>query len=167
MRLLIAFVAAMLPAVPPAAQDVWQGRRAAFFGVTFLDTSHEGQLAGPRADEAARVAMLRDYIADALVAHGLDLVDLEPVRAELDRVANPADCYGCDVRMARRLGAELAVVSEVQKVSNLILTMNVVIRDAATGAPVRARAVDIRGNTDDSWLRGMRSLLRNGIFRDG
>jgi hypothetical protein len=67
--------------------------------------------------------------------------------------------------MAQRLGADYAVVSEVQKVSNLILTMNVVVRDAETGAQVRARAVDIRGNTDDTWQRGMRYLLRNGIFR--
>ena len=53
--------------------------------------------------------------------------------------------------MAAKLGARYAVTSEVQKVSNLILSMNVVIRDAATGDAVRAYAVEIRGNTDESW----------------
>ena len=157
---------AMLPGHAVVAADLWQGRAAAFFGVTFLDTSQEGALNGPRADESARVGMVEDLLAGTLVERGLRLVDLAPVQNELDRTANPADCYGCDVRMARQLGADYAVVSEIQKVSNLILSMNVVVRDAATGEQVRGQAVDIRGNTDVSWLRGMSYLLRNGIFRE-
>ena len=38
--------------------------------------------------------------------------------------------------------------------------------DAATGDMARAMTVDIRGNTDDSWTRGMRYILKNGIFSD-
>ena len=56
---------------------LWQGRTAAFFGVTFLDTSHEGELNGPRADEAARVAHGRGRSSPRrCAAHGLQLVDL-------------------------------------------------------------------------------------------
>jgi hypothetical protein len=154
----------LVVAGPLRAQDAWQGETAAFFGVTFLDTSHEGELNGPRADETARVELVEAYVARTLEEHGLQLVDIAPVAEEIARIANPADCYGCDARMAKRLGARYAVVSEVQKVSNLILSMNVVIRDAATGDTVRAMAVDIRGNTDDSWLRGMRYVMERGIF---
>ena len=156
---------ALLLAAPAAAQD-WRGAKAAFLGVTFLDTSQEGETAGPRADETRRVARVEAQLADALRAQGLTLVPLDPVADELARYANPADCSGCDARLAAKLGARYAVTSEVQKVSNLILAMNVVIRDAASGAPVRAQAVEIRGNTDDSWTRGMRYLLENGIFKD-
>jgi Protein of unknown function (DUF2380) len=155
-----------LAAAPATAQDAWQGQKAAFFGVTFLDTSIEGELNGSRADETARVALVEDYIAHTLVEHGLELVDLAPVENVLRLIANPADCNGCDARMADRLGARYAIVSEVQKVSNLILSMNVVVRDANTGAMLRGMAVDIRGNTDESWLRGMRSVLTHGIFTD-
>jgi hypothetical protein len=167
MRGALVVLVAMLVGFPAAAADLWQGRGAAFFGVVFLDTSQEGELNGARPDEAARLAMVEDYLAEALAEHGLRLVDLAPVQAEIDRIANPADCNGCEVRMAERLGADYAVVSQVQKVSNLILSMNVVVRDAATGTLLRGMAVDIRGNSDDSWLRGMRYLLKNGIFRDG
>lgn len=153
-------------ASPGVAQDPWAGASAAFFGVTYLDTSYEGEAHGPRADEAARVAMVADQIAAALEAHGIELVPLDPVAADLARYRNPADCSGCDVRFAAELGADYAVTSEVQKVSNLILSMNVVIRATDTGAQVRAYAVDIRGNTDESWTRGMRYILRNGIFKD-
>jgi Protein of unknown function (DUF2380) len=157
----------LLLAAPAAADDLWQGETAAFFGVVFLDTSLEGELNGLRPDETARVKLVGDYLADAFAARGLALVDLAPVQAELDLIANPADCFGCDARMAGRLGARYAIVSEVQKVSNLILSMNVVVRDAATGATVRGMAADIRSNTDESWLRGMRYILENGIFREG
>jgi hypothetical protein len=153
-------------AAASAAPVDWQGRTAAFFGVTFIDTSHEGELNGPRVDEAARVEQAEAQIAAGLEERGLELVDLGPVAEELARTANPSDCNGCEVRMARRLGADLAVVAEVQKVSNLILSMNVVVRAAATGEPVRALAVDIRGNTDESWRRGIGYILRNGIFID-
>jgi hypothetical protein len=69
--------------------------------------------------------------------------------------------------MARRLGARYSVVAEVQKVSNLILSMNLYIRDAETGARLRGLAVEIRGNTDESWMRGIRYILRNAVFREG
>lgn len=149
-----------------SAQDIWQGQTAAFFGVIYLDTSVEGEIGGPRADETARVSRVNQLLADALVAHGLTLLDLAPVAEELDRVVNPAKCYGCELRMATELGARYSIVSEVQKVSNLIQSMNVVIRDVETGATVRAKAVDLRGNTDDAWDRAMRYILKNGIFTE-
>lgn len=153
-------------AFPAWADPRWEGERAAFFGVTFIDTSTEGEMNGVREDEAARVAMIEDYIADALEAEGLTLVDLAPVQEELDRTMNPAKCNGCEVRMARELGARYAIVSEVQKVSNLILAMNIYVRDTDDGGQVAGQAVDIRGNTDDSWQRGARYILTRNIFPD-
>ena len=160
------FLALLFAAAAAAAPVDWQGRKAAFFGVTFIDTSHEGELNGPRADEGARVEQAEAQIAATLEKHGIGLVDLGPVEEELARTANPSDCNGCELRMAQRLGADFAVVAEVQKVSNLILSMNVVVRASATGETVRALAVDIRGNTDESWRRGIGYIFRNGIFTD-
>ena len=48
----------------------------------------------------------------------------------------------------------------VQKVSNLILNINVEVRSEA-GATRYRGSVDIRGNTDESWLRGVRRLAEN------
>lgn len=154
----------LLAATPATAAEPWEGATAAFFGVTFLDTSHEGELGGERADETARVALVEDYVRTALEEQGLILVDLAPAAEELARTVNPAHCNGCDLRMAQRLGARYSIVSEVQKVSNLILSMNLYIRDAETGAQLRGLAVDIRGNNDESWTRGMRYILTRAIF---
>jgi hypothetical protein len=68
------------------------------------------------------------------------------------------------VELARRDGAAFSIVGWVQKVSNLILNINLVIRDTATGQRVAAGSVDIRGDTDESWTRGLSYLLRNRIL---
>ena len=159
-------LALLFPSGALLADEMWQGRTAAFFGLTFLDTSHEGELRGTRPDELARVELVEDFVRERLAAEGLELVDLAPVADELERVLNPASCNGCDIRMAEALGADYAVVGEVQKVSNLILSMNLYVRDVETGRPVEGLAVDIRGNTDESWLRGMRYILDRHFFAD-
>ena len=41
------------------------------------------------------------------------------------RCMRGVNCGGCDMRLARRIGAELAITGTVQKVSNLILNMNI------------------------------------------
>ena len=64
---------------------------------------------------------------------------------------------------ARKAGAKISVTGWVQKVSNLILNINLVARDVATGRIIGAGSVDIRGNTDESWSRGLTYLLRDRL----
>ena len=150
--------------LPAAARPAESG---AVMAVVFLDTSTEGELTGMREDEAARLAAFEARLAEAFAAQGLQMIDRAPVQAELDRVQNPANCNGCDAKAAAHLGVDLAVSAEVQKVSNLILTFNVFVREAGTGRMLRAGNADIRGNTDESWRRGLDWILRNRIFAAG
>ena len=66
-------------------------------------------------------------------------------------------------RLARDLGAALSLTGTVQKVSNLILNINMVVRDVATGKVVAAGSADIRSNSDASWFKGVDWLLRHRI----
>lgn len=139
--------------------------KVAFFGLTMLDTSLQTTVQGQDPDEIARLAMLEALVAERFDDEGYTLVDLAPVQTDLDRVVNPAKCYGCDTRMAAKLGADYSLVGEVQKVSNLILTINLQMRAADSGEMVKGGVVDIRGNTDESWTRGMRYILKNRFFK--
>jgi Protein of unknown function (DUF2380) len=47
-----------------------------------------------------------------------------------------------------------------------MLNVNVVIRDAATREQMFAGNVDIRGNTDESWRRGVRYLVKNRLLEE-
>jgi hypothetical protein len=169
MRLPFAIIAAAWLGSPAGAQDLAPlepGASVAFFGLHLIDTSAEGEINGARADEAARLELLEDEVRQRFLDEGFELVELGPVAEELARTRNPADCNGCDLRMAAELGADYALVGEVQKVSNLILSMNLALREVEGERLVRMLAVDIRGNTDESWLRGGRYILDNHVFRD-
>jgi hypothetical protein len=155
-----------LPGAAPALEPLDPGASVAFFGVHFIDTSTEGAYNGVREDETARLALLEDSVRQRFIEEGFELVDLAPVAEELERTRSPADCNGCDLRMAERLGADYSLVGEVQKVSNLILSMNLALREVETDRLVRMLAVDVRGNTDESWLRGGRYILNNHFFAE-
>ncbi|WP_134724926.1 DUF3280 domain-containing protein [Paracoccus luteus] len=137
---------------------------AVWFGLHFIDTSTEGAIQGVRADETARIAMIEDFIADDLTARGFTLI--EPPADKVAAIKNPVNSNHRDTRIAAGMGARYAISGEVQKVSNLILAVNLYVRDAQTGKNVRAGAVDIRGNNDESFRRGYSYLLRNIIFRE-
>ncbi|MBC7142001.1 MAG: DUF3280 domain-containing protein [Rhodobacteraceae bacterium] len=141
------------------------GARVAFLGITFIDTSTEGAYDGERPDQTARIGLLEDAVRERFAAEGFEIVDNAPVADELAATVNPADCYGCEVRMAGKLGADYVLVGEVQKVSNLILSMNLVMREVESGAMIRGLSVDIRSNTDTSWLRGLNYILKYNFFK--
>jgi len=52
----------------------------------------------------------------------------------------------------------------VQKVSNLILNVNLYMEDAASGKMEFVKSVDIRGNTDESWRHGLDYMLRHYLL---
>lgn len=149
---------ALVVALPLSAQA--RGLRVAIFDFELIDTSLEGATNGPRADETARLVRLGDQLRTLVTSTGkLEVIKIAPVRAEANKASLQA-CGGCDADFAQRLGAELSITGSVQKVSNLILNINLYVRVVATRAPLVAMSVDIRGNTDESWSRGLEYLVR-------
>ncbi|WP_299963681.1 DUF3280 domain-containing protein [uncultured Roseobacter sp.] len=146
------------------ASGVHAEEKVAFFGLTLLDTSLQTTARGETGTEQQRIDMLEEMVAARFRDEGYILIDVEPARAQIDRVVNLAKCYGCDTRIATDLGADYSLVGEVQKVSDLILAINLQLRAATTGEMVKGGVVDIRGNTDESWQRGMRYILKNRFF---
>lgn len=118
---------------------------------------------GPRSDEQTRLSALDTALRDALVHSGCCVqVDLTPIAQQAQGI-DLRSCGGCEMDMARKVGATISVTGWVQKVSNLILNINVVARDVTTGKVISAGSVDIRGNTDESWSRGLSYLVRERL----
>jgi hypothetical protein len=135
----------------------------AIFAFDLNDTSLQGEVQGHRADEQQRLAALDTQIRDILARSGCcTAMDLRDV-AEQARGMDIKSCNGCDVALAQKVGAKISVTGWVQKVSNLILNINVVARNVSTGNVIEAGSVDIRGNTDESWSRGLAYLLRDRL----
>jgi hypothetical protein len=135
----------------------------AIFGFALVDTSLQGEMQGRAADEQKRLAALDTQLRDILTRSGCcEPIDLSDI-AQQARGMDMRTCDGCDVALARKAGAKISVTGWVQKVSNLILNINVVARNVSTGRVLDAGSVDIRGNTNESWSRGLSFLLRDRL----
>lgn len=121
----------------------------------------------PFPEAPARLAMISQRLRDGFAREKLyEVVDRGPFAAAIDaarKSQNLLDCNGCELELARAAGAERIQLGWVQKVSNLILNINVEVRDAASGKTVLMKSVDLRGNTDQSWQRGIDYLLRDMV----
>ncbi len=138
--------------------------KVAVFDFELVDTSLQGEIDGPRSDERDRLLRAGDQLRRELDSSGkFSLIDIAPVNAAAHG-ANLQACGGCDVQLANKIGADLAITGAVQKVSNLILNMNIYLRDVHTGGVVAVMSADLRGNTDESWSRAMSYLVRNRLL---
>jgi hypothetical protein len=140
------------------------GPRAAVFPFELSDGSIEGELAGPRPDETLRLALLTEELRQlAARAAGYEVIDLAGLTAEIEKVTPLYKCNGCEADLARRVGAEIAITGYVRKISNLVLKIFIFVRDTETGKITRAHHASIKGNTDETWLRGVRYIVANGL----
>jgi Protein of unknown function (DUF2380) len=147
----------LIGGTPSAAAE-----RIVLFDFELINTSLEPT----RPDEEARLAMISSLLrAEFARRDDFEVLDATPLAEEVERLYLRG-CNGCELKLARRLGAELAGLGWVQKVSNLILNINLQVRDVTSGRLTHAGTVDIRGNTDESWRRGLRYLLERRIFRE-
>jgi hypothetical protein len=159
----IFWLAALLLLAPSEASRAQDKIKIGFFGFELINTSAE-----PTSDaERRRIARLGEILIEMLEESGrYEVVPLSPeLQAKIAANANITGCNGCELDYAREAGVDVAAFGVVQKVSNLILNENLYMR-RADGAPYYARSVDIRGNTDQSWERGMRYLLRNYFLKE-
>ena len=135
----------------------------AIFPFSLDDTSLVGEMQGSNPAQQQRLHALDTQLRDALTRSGCcTVVDLSPVAQQVSE-ADLRQCNDCDVALARKVGAKISVFGWVQKVSNLILNINLVVHDVATGRVIAAGSVDIRGNTQESWSRGLSYLLSDRL----
>jgi hypothetical protein len=149
----IAASTAAHPADPP---------RVAFLGFAIINTSLEPT----KPEEDARLRMLDRMLKEKLDASGrFMLVRIPPdLQQEIANGPEIRDCNGCERGYAVKAGADWAAWGTVQKVSNLILNINLYMEDAESGRLQFVKSVDIRGNTDESWRHGLDYMLRHYLF---
>lgn len=115
---------------------------------------------------ARRTAELASYVRDAMAASDrYRLVPLDTGSDAYRRFENASgrvfECKRCVAELGRALGTEFVAHGWVQRVSNLIINLNVEIIDVDTGRVYDRATVDTRGNTDKSWRDGASYLLRH------
>ncbi len=118
----------------------------------------------PTTADAARLPHLSDMLRQLLADSGrYQIVATDSFKGKA-QAEDLRSCGGCAEDYARSLGAQLAVTGQIQKVSNLILNINVYIKDVGSKAPEHAYSVDIRGDNDDSFDHGIKYLVKHEIL---
>ena len=157
-RLLPGLLLGLLIAGPVAAEEA--PRRLALFPVELIILGGESA----NAAELARLDLVHDLLVEHLEPHGVVAIDTSAADSKIRRYASLTGCNGCEIALAAELGADIAGVAWVQKVSNLILNINLKLTDVTTGRLLKLGSVDIRGNTDETWSRGAVYLINRRLF---
>lgn len=118
------------------------------------------------AAQRRRLTALHAQLQDELGRAGLyRIVDPALAQAAIDealsRQANLYRCPDCIVAAGRAAHADLAMSCWVQKVSELILNVNVEVFRVASERSLLAKSVDMRGNQDASWTHAVHHLVRS------
>lgn len=137
------------------------------FDLTFPKTEEDFYFArrGPSPDEQRRLVLAREDLIKRLVDDGrYEIVDLSSIAEELKEAQPFETCNGCEVDLAQKVNAELVMTSSIDKISETHLSLNVAIIDVAKSRLVSNASVLIQGNTDESWLHGVKWLAKNRLL---
>lgn len=151
-------------AVLPGASNAANPHNTAFLGVHF---QNDNEMYEPTSDaERKRIEKVGQVFTTKLAeSTKYRFADVSPdLKARIAAGQAPGECGGCEVDYGKELGTEWVAWINVQKVSNLILNMNVYIADVHANKMVFVRSVDIRNNSDEGWERAINYLLKNYLL---
>ena len=141
--------------------------KTAVLEIEMLDMSQQPGMRTTNAEEARRLELASGELRRLLAESGqIAPIDIAPLAALVRDKGPVFKCNGCIEEIGQAAGAELVVSGYVQKTSNLILSFVLTVTDVATGKVVRGAQVDIRGNTDETWLRGIRWMVKNRLLSE-
>ena len=128
-----------------------------------IDEMRDYETDEARAAQQQRLFLIDDALRKEFEQRGMYRVVDNNVAAKLiadeKALQDLRQCNGCELDIGRALKADVIVIGWVQKVSNLILNINIEVKDVASGKTLYAKSVDLRSNSDKSWLRGIRYMV--------
>jgi len=146
------------PVLAAPSETVSSRPKTLVFDIYFDNTSMEP------VSEAERQRIKRVSEALRTALSQTDAYDVEFASdADFSSMRGTSQCSQEERALARKQQAKLVGCPWLQKVSNLILNLNLVIEDVETGKAIKGGSVDIRGNTDQSWDRALKYLMSEHI----
>lgn len=152
-----------------AAQAAYAAPKAAIFPFDIRDVEQEGELIPKFKDEdLRRMKLVAGELAALMTSSGTyEVVDLAPLAKDVEDASPFSKCDGCEVAIAQKAGADLAVTGYVDKLSDALISLQLFARETSSGKVVKSMSAEIRGNTDELWLHGIRWLWKNRFNATG
>ena len=156
--LLIGLGSIGISATSAAIAEITKPQKVAFVGFRIINDAIE-----PVSEaEKNRAKLLDRILVKQLQNTGrFEFVPIPTAIAEeIDKGPFIGECNGCEIDYGKKVGADLIAWGTIQKVSNLILNLNVYMGSVQSGQMTYIKSVDIRGNNDRSWTKGLEWLLK-------
>ena len=157
-----AWLCIWMPAIA-AETDLRAPKSAAVMDFELINEMRDYETEDTQAAQQRRLILIGDTLRQEFDQRGMyrtidnnaatDLIANQKSRQDL------RNCNGCELDIGRALGADVIILCWVQKVSNLILNVNIEAKDVASGKTLYTKSVDLRGNSDKSWLRGIHYMV--------
>lgn len=154
-------------AVWPCSADAPAPVKIAVFDFELNDRSAGGGIIAADAADSQHLKMSTEEARNALSASGrYSIIDTGSVAAELASAGGILHCNGCDGPLASKLGADQSMIGLVTRVNRTEYTLQVLIRDAHTGAVMTNAFTGLRMGANYAWPRGVKSLMKNRILAE-
>ncbi|HKQ25493.1 MAG TPA: DUF3280 domain-containing protein [Burkholderiales bacterium] len=153
---------------PTALATAWEAdapapKIAAVMDFELIDDMRDYERPEVKDAQDRRIGLISDALRQELLQRGMyrlaDNAAAAKLISNLRAQQDLRDCNGCEIDIGRALGAEVIIIGWVQKVSNLILNINIQVREVSSGRMLYVKSVDLRSNSDNSWLRGIRYMV--------
>jgi hypothetical protein len=145
------------------ASPAFAATKAAVFPFDLHDIQQDGEMVPQNnPDDEKRLKLVADELKSLMQKDGkYEIVDLSGKEQEIQAAAPFQKCDGCEVPLAKETGADIAVTGYVDKLSDALLTLAIIVRDVHTGKLTKTMSAAINGDNDDLWLHGVRYLWKN------
>lgn len=163
-----AFLMVAMAALPTVAAA---GQKLAVFPIDMSVPRTEEDffrgVTGPSEAEKKRLELAHAELVKRLTTDGsYEIADLSALTDEIAAAAPIHECNGCEMDLATKANADLVMVSVLDKISETHLSLTVSIVDVAERRMLNKSTVLIQGNTDESWLHGVRWLMKNRLLAE-
>lgn len=145
----------------PGQAGVIPLRKAAVFDIQLANLS-EAPATPADKDRLPRVSdELRNELA---LQNVFEIVPISlAVKAEVEKRSGLRSCNGCAVDFARQLGAQVAVTTQISKVSSAVLNLVLYIKEVDGNQPEQSYGVNVRGDDRGSFDRAVKYVVDNVV----
>jgi hypothetical protein len=139
--------------------------KIAVFDFELNDTSAGGGIIGQDAIDTENLRKSTEEARRMLSASGrYSIVDTGSVADEAVAAGGVQHCNGCDGPLAKKLGADQSMVGVLTRVNRTEYTLQILVRDARTGAVLSNNFTGLRMGANYAWPRGVKWLMDNRIL---
>ncbi|MES9972000.1 MAG: DUF2380 domain-containing protein [Candidatus Thiodiazotropha sp.] len=108
---------------------------------------------------------LTNFIGDAIHKEGIfDVVSQSQVNDAVDAAQLGTyirTCNRCEYDLAKRVQGDKVMTGWIYKMSILVLTMHIEVKDVESEQTLISKAYDFRGDNEKAWLRAARYMVRD------